>query len=336
MIKKIILLLVLLAAGAVAYFGFRATRKAPIEENVRIFVPRNATSDDLRDTLATRLGESFGASVYQAWETLGGDIVKSRGSFVISPGSKAYEVANQIAKGRQSPVKVTLNVARTLDDMAAELSRNIEASPDEIVNAMDSVLAGDPQYGGRERYTAAILPDTYEFYWNVEPRQAVKTLIYWRDKFWNDERLAKANKIGLSPAQVVTLASIVEEESKLADEQPVIAGLYLNRLKKGMRLQADPTVKFAIGDFTLRRITGKHLEINSPYNTYKVSGLPPGPIRVPQKATIDAVLNAKPSNYLYMCAKEDFSGRHNFTASYDEHLANARRYAAALDRRGIR
>ncbi len=164
----------------------------------------------------------------------------------------------------------------------------------------------------------------------------MEKLVGIRDNFWTKERLDKAAKLGLTPVEVATIASIVEEESNKKDERPMIARLYINRVKQGMKLQADPTVKFATGNFALRRITGKHLRTDSPYNTYKNVGLPPGPIRVPNAATLDAVLNAPEHNYIYMCAKEDFSGRHNFAADYATHRKNAKKYQAALNRRGIR
>ena len=141
--------------------------------------------------------------------------------------------------------------------------------------------------------------------------------------------------MGLTPNEVATLASIIDEETANNGEKPMVAGMYLNRLKKGMLLQADPTVKFALGDFTLRRILNKHLEVDNPYNTYKYPGLPPGPIRVPSVQGLEAVLNPAQSNYLYMCAKEDFSGTHNFACTLAEHLQNARRYQQALNQRGI-
>lgn len=322
---------IVVAVCIAAYFF--VTKKPDIDEGTRIFIPRNATSEALRDTLCARLGESFGGNVFTIWKQVSGDIDKAKGSYVINPGEKAYSVANRLAKGRQTPIKLTINVARTLDDLTNAIASRVEATPSEISAAMDSVLL--PEYASRAKFTAAILPDTYDIYWNDTPSHIIKTLATWRDKFWNDERLGKASAIGLNPVEVTTLASIVEEESNKKDEQPTIARLYLNRLAKGMKLQADPTVKFALGDFALRRITGKHLEVNSPYNTYKVNGLPPGPIRVPQKSTIDAVLNSPMNDYLYMCAKEDFSGYHNFAQDYDTHLRNAKRYATALDKRGI-
>ena len=156
------------------------------------------------------------------------------------------------------------------------------------------------------------------------------------EKFWTTVRKNKAEKARLTPEEVITLASIVEKETANNQEKPDIAGLYLNRLRRGMKLQADPTVKFALQDFGLRRILNKHLTCDSPYNTYVYAGLPPGPICLPSIASIDAVLNHTEHNYIYMCAKEDFSGTHNFAATYEEHKANARKYVQALNERGIK
>ncbi|MDE5595777.1 MAG: endolytic transglycosylase MltG, partial [Muribaculaceae bacterium] len=164
----------------------------------------------------------------------------------------------------------------------------------------------------------------------------VKRLSDIRDKFWNEERRAKAASMGINPVGIATVASIVEEETAKKDERPKVARLYLNRLKRGMLLQADPTVKFAIGDFGLRRIYNTHLTVDSPYNTYKYKGLPPGPIRIPERSTLEAVLDAPAHNYIYMCAKEDFSGYHNFATDIAEHNRNAARYHRALSQRNIR
>ena len=177
-----------------------------------------------------------------------------------------------------------------------------------------------------------LLPDTYDVYWNISAESLLDRMEREYNRYWNDERLEKAHKAGLSPIEVATLASIVEEETNIADEMPIIAGLYINRLRKRIPLQADPTIKFAIGDFGVKRILKKHLRIDSPYNTYKHYGLPPGPIRIASKQAIDAVLNYRKSNYIYMCAKDDLSGRHNFAATLAEHNRNARKYHKALNK----
>ena len=188
----------------------------------------------------------------------------------------------------------------------------------------------------KETLPSLFLPNTYEVYWDIKPERLMIRFMEERRKFWNNERLAKAEKLGLTKEEVATLASIVDEETNNNEEKPIVAGLYLNRLKRGIPLQADPTVKYALGDPTRRRILNKDLEVESPYNTYKNTGLPPGPIRIATTQALESVLNYKKHDYLYMCAKEDFSGTHNFAKTLGEHNANARRYQQALNARNIK
>jgi UPF0755 protein len=176
------------------------------------------------------------------------------------------------------------------------------------------------------------LPNTYNFLWNTDPVQFLDRMKKEYDAFWNDNRLQRLKAIGLDRFEVVTLASIVQEETFKSDEMPRVAGAYMNRLKKGIKLQADPTVIYALGDYTIKRVLHRHLTVNSPYNTYKYAGLPPGPIRIPSIQAIDACLNFEKHEYLYFCAKEDFSGYHNFARTYGEHLVNARKYQRELNR----
>lgn len=200
---------------------------------------------------------------------------------------------------------------------------------------MDSTYCAQIGYS-TETLPCLFIPNTYEVYWTMTPEAFVKRMQKEHDRFWNEERKAKAQSIGLTPEEVATLASIVEEETANNAEKPMVAGLYINRLHADMPLQADPTVKFALQDFGLRRILHTHLETDSPYNTYKHTGLPPGPIRIPSIQGIESVLNYTRHNYLYMCAKEDFSGTHNFAATFSQHLANARKYQQELNRRKIK
>ena len=200
---------------------------------------------------------------------------------------------------------------------------------------MDSTYCAQIGYS-TETLPCLFIPNTYEVYWTMTPEAFVKRMQKEHDRFWNKERKAKAQSIGLTPEEVVTLASIVEEETANNAEKPMVAGLYMNRLHAEMPLQADPTVKFALQDFGLRRILHAHLETESPYNTYKHTGLPPGPIRIPSIQGIESVLNYTRHDYLYMCAKEDFSGTHNFAATFTQHLANARKYQQELNRRKIK
>lgn len=324
----------LIVGTVAAWFYFRVCGDEYAgSERVRVFIPANSTERSVRDSLESRLGSDFGGQVARLLSLSNANFSKATGSYVVSPGDEVKDVARKIRTGAQDPVKVTFNNIRTLPQLAARVSSRMCFSDSDFIAACDTVLTVRG-YAAPE-FPAAFLPDTYEFYWNESPAKVVGKLADVRERWWTPERRATAKALGLSETQVATLASIVEEETAKVDEKPMVARLYLNRLHDGMRLQADPTVKFAVGDFSLRRITGEHLGIDSPYNTYKHAGLPPGPIRIPEAATLQAVLNAPSHNYVYMCAKEDFSGYHNFAVTWDEHKANAQRYHAALDRRGI-
>ncbi len=326
--------LVLIVGAVAAWFYFRVCAdEYEGTEAVRVYVPSGVTEQSLRDTLESRLGSDFGSRVARLLSLSNADVAKAAGSYVVHPGDDVKDVARKMRTGAQDPVKVTFNNIRTLQQLAARIASKLEFSDTDFIAACDSVL-GARGYSVAE-YPAAFLPDTYEFYWNDKAEKVVGRLADVREKWWTPERSAAAKALGLSETQVATLASIVEEETAKADEKPMVARLYLNRLSTGMRLQADPTVKFAVGDFSLRRITGDHLHIDSPYNTYTHAGLPPGPIRIPERASMEAVLHAPAHDYIYMCAKEDFSGYHNFAVTWAEHKANAQRYHAALDRRGI-
>lgn len=326
-----IILAVIVACGA---WCIRLLADRYEYEDTRVMIPGDATLEAVRDSLVGSLGKEIGGSVYRVWKTRGGKVPVSEGSYAISNGMTVYDISRKILAGRQDPVKVTFNNVRTLGQLADRIAPRMEFSADAFLSACDTVLKSRGLT--LEQYPAAFLPDTYEFYWNASPEYVVERLANTRDNFWNEQRRSKASALGLNPEQVATLASIVEEETAKSDERPKVARLYLNRIKKGMRLQADPTVKFATGDFSLRRILGKHLAVESPYNTYLHAGLPPGPIRVVDKRSIDAVLDAPAHDFLYMCAKEDFSGYHNFAVTFDEHRANAARYQRELNRRNIR
>ena len=220
--------------------------------------------------------------------------------------------------------------------MAQLISHKLEFDSVDFMKALnnDTLLASFCLI--KENALTLFIPNTYEVYWNMSAEKFIERMLKEHKSFWNEKRLKQAEAIGLTPTEVATLASIVEEETAVNAEKPMVAGLYINRLKRGMLLQADPTVKFSLQDFGLRRILYKHLEVNSPYNTYKYAGLPPGPIRIPSIQGLESVLNHAHHNYLYMCAKEDFSGTHNFAITSAQHAANARKYQQALNRRGIR
>lgn len=253
------------------------------------------------------------------------------GMYEIPDKATNYELIGILRSGRQTPLRLTFNNVRLKDDLAAKLAQNLDAEEDEFRE-----MFNDSDYLKKFGFNTTtimtmFIPNTYELYWNTTPEQLMERMKKEYDRFWTKERLAKAQKLGLTKTQVSVLASIVEaEQNQHPDERPRIAGVYLNRLEKGMLLQADPTVVYAVGDFTIRRVLNTHLKTDSPYNTYKYKGLPPGPINLPSITSIDAVLNPEKHDYVYFCAKEDFSGYHSFAKNETDHLANARRYQKAL------
>ena len=258
------------------------------------------------------------------------------GRFAIEPGESTWHFMRKMKNGQQQAVKLTIPESRTMERLAGALSRKLMMDSVEIASALI-----DDEFCRRWGYdtstiAALFIPNTYEVYWNTTLDRFMERMVREHKAFWDSNRLMKAEAARLSPDEVCTLASIIDEETANNAEKPMIAGMYLNRLRKEMPLQADPTVKFALKNFALKRIYHDMLFFDSPYNTYRNTGLPPGPIKIASVKGIDAVLDYVRHDYLYMCAKEDFSGTHNFAVSYAEHLRNAARYAKALNERGIK
>jgi UPF0755 protein len=257
------------------------------------------------------------------------------GKYKVSDGMTNRELLTMLRSGNQVPVNVVINNIRFKDGLASAVSRQIEADSIEILKVLNNESFLSVYNFDKQTVMAMFIPNTYELYWNTSAEDFVKRMYKEYLKFWNDKRLKKAAAIDLTTVQISTIASIVEEESQKKSERPTIAGVYINRLKKGMFLQADPTVKFAVGNFSIKRILDKHLEYDSPYNTYKYGGIPPGPICVPSISSIDAVLNYEKHDYIYFCAKEDFSGYHNFARTITQHNNNAAKYRKALNKSRI-
>jgi UPF0755 protein len=253
------------------------------------------------------------------------------GRYFLRKNMSNLQALKILKSGKQELVNITFSVVRLRKDLAEKITKNTGLSAGEFDGALDQFIANNDEGFNKDNILCMFLPNTYQVYFNISAEDLVKRMNSEHKKFWNEERLAKAKEDGLTPIEVSILASIVQAESIKQDEAPTIAGLYINRLKKNIALQADPTLVYAVGDFSLKRVLNGHKEIDSPYNTYKHTGLPPGPINVPQISSIDAVLNYQHHNFYYMCAKEDFSGYHNFANSLDEHNRNARKYQRALD-----
>lgn len=256
------------------------------------------------------------------------------GRFHFKQGMNNNEMVNILRAGLQEPVNLIFNNIRTPEQLASVVSTYLQADSASILELFTPGTAG--KYGfAPETFMSMFIPNTYEFYWTTSAEEFADRMKVEHERFWNEERRRKAEALGFTPQDVSTLASIVQEETVKADEKARVAGVYINRLKRGMLLQADPTVKYAVGDVTLQRILFSHLEVNSPYNTYKNAGLPPGPITFPEISSIDAVLNFEEHDYYYFCARDDFSGYHAFARTNAEHNINAEKYRKALNERKI-
>lgn len=256
------------------------------------------------------------------------------GAYKVKMNMSNYEMITMLRSGNQTPIKLTFSYARKIEDLAEKITTKLKMSKDDLLNYLNENINN---YSGFKKtdIISIFLPDTYEVYWNISPEKLTNKMYSEYKKFWNEERLSKLDKVNLNQKEVIVLASIVASESRMLDEADRIAGLYINRLNRNMRLQADPTLIFAANDFTIRRVLNKHKKIKSPYNTYIHRGLPPGPIRLASKKYIDAVLNYEKHNYIYMCAKEDFSGYHAFATNLSDHNRNAKKFQIALNRRKI-
>ncbi len=328
-----ILLLLIVASAAILYR--MVFKQIELTDTVYIYIDKNSDYDEVVDQLNEKM-ELPNEDVFRLLaEKMNYPSLVKTGRYAIEDGMTMPEIIRRLRSGSQTPINLTFNNIRTIEDLAGRFSSQLMIDSVTITSFLnDSSVA--KSYGFNEQtFSAMFIPNTYEIYWDSSVENLVKRMKKEYDSFWNSSRIAKAEKLGLSPIEVSTLASIVEEEATYADEYPIVAGLYINRLNRGMRLEADPTVKFAVGDASLRRILFKHLEVESAYNTYKIDGLPPGPIRIPSTISIDAVLSPAQHKYIFMCAKDDLSGRHNFAVTHAEHARNARAYQRALNERGI-
>lgn len=263
-----------------------------------------------------------------------GNVIKP-GHYLLNSDMSNLELVNKLRSGDQDPVKVTFNNVRFNDQLAGNIAKQIEADSLSLISLMADTAFLDSLGVSPVSLFTLVIPDTYEFYWNTTARNFLTRMKKESDKFWSGKREEKMKKMNFNRLQVVTLASIVEKETNMNDEKARVAGVYLNRLNQGWLLEADPTLVFAHGNFEIKRVLNIYKEIDSPYNTYKYHGLPPGPICLPSIASIDAVLNAESHKYMFFCAREDFSGYHSFATNIQEHNVNAWKYQQALNQRKI-
>lgn len=257
------------------------------------------------------------------------------GKYRIKQGMSNVELVRKLRAGDQEVVKLSFQNFRLMSEFAGYVGKQLECDSLELINKLDSIDLIRKYGFNEENIFCMFIPNTYEFYWNTSALKFIDKMNEQYQKFWTDDRIAKAKKIGLTKTEVSILASIVDQEALVNKEMKTIAGVYMNRINRGMKLEADPTVIFAIGNFNIKRVLNKMLAHNSPYNTYKYNGLPPGPICMPSIAAIDAVLSYEKHNYIYFCAKEDFSGYHNYASNITEHQKNAKKFQLALSKRGI-
>lgn len=342
--KKIIGILLLLALFIGLTIGYQkytavSTPNVPDKlANNFLEIPTGSTYQDVKDLLIKNevLIDTAGFDWVAEKMNYRKDKMRS-GRFEIQPGWSNRSLIKHLRGGKQSPVKVVLNNERLLEEVAGKVARFIEADSLELITAFNDKALIKKMGLKRETLMTLFIPNTYEFFWNQNAMDFLDRMKKEHKKFWSkNKRKAKAKKQKLSPEEVYTLASIVERESLQKAERPRIAGAYLNRIKRGIKLQADPTVVFATGQFDLRRVLNKHLEFDSPYNTYLYAGLPPGPISMSSISSIDAVLSPESHNYIFFCAKGDGSGTHSFAKTMAGHSQNIKVYKRNLKKRGLR
>jgi UPF0755 protein len=336
---KIILfavMIILAASGLYAYSIYQDIFKRNVSQDAYLYIHTGSDYEDLINSLnslnvvtdirtfeQTAKLKNFSEKVYP-------------GKYFLEKGMTNNELINMLRSGKQKPVKLTFNNIETIEEFSGKISQFIEADSVEIYELLtDNAILEKYQFS-RINIISLFIPNTYEFYWNTSAEKFIEKMYQEYSNFWTDERLKKAQSLNLTKQEVATLASIVQaEQREHSSEKPRIAGLYINRLRRGMMLQSDPTLIFASGDFSKKRVLNRDKEIDSPYNTYKYTGLPPGPINMPEISSIDAVLNYEKNEFIFMCAKEDFSGYHNFSVNAKQHGIYARRYQDALNRKKI-
>lgn len=337
--KKIIIIIsvvVLLIFGTVGLHYYNSLFKNNIADDAYeyLYIPTNSNFEDV-----VRLIKS--ERIILNTETFEWVAKKMKyknikpGKYKINKSMSNVELIRMLRAGNQEPVKIQFQNMRLKKQFAGYIGSKLEIDSNQFLQMLDSIDLLRTLGFDEENVFCMFIPNTYEFYWNTSSTKFMNRMRDEYSKFWNEDRSAKAKKIGLSPIEVSILASIVDQEALVNAELKRVAGVYMNRLNRGMKLEADPTVIYAIGDFNIKRVLNRMLKFNSPYNTYMYEGLPPGPICMPSVAAIDAVLNYEKHAYIYFCAKEDFSGYHNFASTVAEHQLNARKFQQALNKRRI-
>ncbi|MDR1846858.1 MAG: endolytic transglycosylase MltG [Bacteroidales bacterium] len=323
-IISVILFIVLLLLTAALKIWFAEVK---VTERTYIYIEPQTTYTELGKQLQEK-GILKNKTLFNLCaKAFGYDKVLKTGRYCAEPNMQILTLVSRLKHGRQSPVRLVIGKSRIAEDFAEKMSQNLMFSAQDLLTELQ-------KEGKTDSLFFFIVPNTYEIYWNVSPKDFISRMERESVKFWQS-KMQQLRTIGLSREQVIIIASIVEEETNEQSEKARIAGVYINRLNKGMPLQADPTIKYALKNFELKRITGEHLKVSSPYNTYRTQGLPPSPICIPSMSSLNAVLNYEKHNFLFFCAREDFSGFHNFASNAKEHFANSRKYHQELNKRNI-
>lgn len=340
--KKLLLtifFILILAGAGVAYFLYRqilAPNVSVTKANEFVYLPTGSTFSLVADSLQASGRLQNAASFEWVAEKMGYTEKVKAGKYQLRDGMNNRELVQLLRSGKQVPVKLIFNNIRTKSDLAGKISRQLEVDSLQLLQLLNDSTVVSPLGFNTENILCMFIPNTYEVYWNMSAEKFFKKMDAEYESFWNKTRLQKAKDAGLTPIQVSVLASIVQSETSRNSEKNTIAGVYMNRLRKNWKLEADPTLIYAMNDFSIKRVLNEYKEIDSPYNTYKYFGLPPGPICLPEISSLEAVLNFSSHDYMYFCAREDLSGYHSFASDLKTHMLNARRYQAELNRRNIR
>ncbi|MDO5570350.1 MAG: endolytic transglycosylase MltG [Bacteroidales bacterium] len=305
-------------------------------EAFTVYIRPETTFDELLKGIQNNVDKSTYYRFKRLAKLDGYELKMKPGAYKLDPSMSPVDVYRILSRGLQTPVSFKFNNIRTKEQFAQSVSRQLMADSASIMTLFnDSTFIA--KYGfNNETIVSMFFPDSYEFYWTISAEEIFNRMKKEYDRFWTEAKIEKAKSMGVTPQELTTIASIAEEETNDKSERGVVGRLYINRYQINMPLQADPTIKFALQDFSLKRILNTHLEVDSPYNTYKYPGVPPGPIRFVSKQTLQTILSADAHDYIYMCAKEDFSGTHNFAKSFSQHQVNANRYRKALNARNIK
>ena len=327
----------LLVAAVAGYMGYKwiFEPNTKVSEPYELYIKSQATYDELQNQLISDsvLVNTWSFEQVSKLMKYGPDQIPS-GRYIIEPNWSNKQIISALRAGRQSPIKLTISTARTVEDIAGVVGSQIEPDSTEIMNLFQDASLVEEYGFAPETIISMIIPDTYEMYWNTDAKGFFSRMKSEYNKYWS-KYTDQLETLDMTQSEIATLASIVQKESNTKSEKPTIAGVYLNRLEQGIKLQADPCVVFGLGDFTIRRVLNRHLAIDTPYNTYMHEGLPPGPICMPSKSSIEAVLNAEQHDYLFFCAKPGYNAGHAFAVDNRQHERNASAYHKWLNQERI-